>query len=183
MRAWKACARCSDDEVFDTTVFEALYNSHRLKEVNSEPALVEISTWGSFGLLFCCLLWGIKRLIRGCGMTSKFFVAEPMQRCTCLWVLNVRVTTKVIAVVLGINVVQPLTIKETRVMPIRPPPMSFECSACGWTKTIEPLSDVLLEESPDVCPKCGDQHIVSKRVFLPVSVVNTLRSAIRKMLY
>lgn len=67
-------------------------------------------------------------------------------------------------------------------MPTRPPPMSFECAVCGWTKTIQPLSDVLLEGPPDVCPKCGDPHIVSKRAFLSVSVLNKLRSAIRKML-
>ena len=117
-------------------------------------------------------------------MASRFFAAEPMQRCTCtgMRVLKVRVTTKVIAVVPVINVVQPLTIKETRFMPIRPPPISLECPSCGWTTTIQPLSDVLLEESPDVCPKCGDQHIVAKRIFFSVSVLNTLKREIRKML-
>jgi NAD-dependent SIR2 family protein deacetylase len=66
-------------------------------------------------------------------------------------------------------------------MPIRPSAMSYECPTCGWAKTIEPLSDVLLEAPPDVCPKCGDQHIDAQSVFSGQPVFSALTNAFRKI--
>lgn len=40
-------------------------------------------------------------------------------------------------------------------MPIRPPPCTFTCPSCGWSKTVAPQSDALMPgDFVDVCPKC-----------------------------
>ncbi|MDR1613190.1 MAG: hypothetical protein LBT97_10490 [Planctomycetota bacterium] len=41
-------------------------------------------------------------------------------------------------------------------MPIRPPPRTYVCPACGWSKTVAPRSDVLIpgRDHFSVCPKC-----------------------------
>lgn len=67
-------------------------------------------------------------------------------------------------------------------MPVRPMPISFECPECGWTKTIEPLSDVLIEAPMGVCPKCGHQHLVAKRISFSPVVLSALTNAFRKIL-
>lgn len=43
-------------------------------------------------------------------------------------------------------------------MPVRPPPITYECSVCGWKKTVQPKSDVRLDEFDyfSQCQQC--QH-------------------------
>lgn len=60
-------------------------------------------------------------------------------------------------------------------MPIAPPPVTYQCSACGWSKTVAPRSDALMPgEYFSVCPGCG---------YAPLDTVtaNVLRAAIAKM--
>jgi len=41
-------------------------------------------------------------------------------------------------------------------MPIRPPPVTYACPSCNWSKTVTPRSDALMPgEVFFVCPKCG----------------------------
>lgn len=47
-------------------------------------------------------------------------------------------------------------------MPTRPPPIAYKCEACGWSKSYAPHSDALLEEPPDVCPKCGKGNLADE---------------------
>lgn len=45
-------------------------------------------------------------------------------------------------------------------MPIKPRPFTFECEACGWTKTVAPQSDALSPgEWFSQCPKCGSKAL------------------------
>lgn len=112
MLAWKACTRCSDDEVFDTTAFETLYNFVHQKKPLDKLSWLKFQHWAIFGCFFCCLLWGIKHLIRGRGMT-QVLPSSVMQRW--FWVSNGSVVITVIVVVPVINVVQLLTIKEDKI--------------------------------------------------------------------
>ena len=43
-------------------------------------------------------------------------------------------------------------------MPVRPPPMTFRCTACGWSKTIVPRSDALHIYFKQ-CPDCGQDGV------------------------
>lgn len=46
-------------------------------------------------------------------------------------------------------------------MPIPPPPYTLRCPACGWKKTVVPLSDALRYgiEWFDCCPQCGHKQL------------------------
>lgn len=49
-------------------------------------------------------------------------------------------------------------------MPIRPSPRLFRCSACGWSKTVAPVSDALVpgRDHFDACPKCNHAPLEAK---------------------
>jgi NAD-dependent SIR2 family protein deacetylase len=40
-------------------------------------------------------------------------------------------------------------------MPIKPTPLHFRCTSCGWQETFAPPSDALIRPYPRQCPKCG----------------------------
>ena len=45
-------------------------------------------------------------------------------------------------------------------MPVKPPPITYRCAQCGWTKTVRPRSDALGPgDFFDSCPKCGSDDI------------------------
>jgi DNA-directed RNA polymerase subunit RPC12/RpoP len=46
----------------------------------------------------------------------------------------------------------------------KPEPRTYECSACGWSITVAPESDVLTEgyDHFTSCPKCGNRNLVSR---------------------
>ena len=49
-------------------------------------------------------------------------------------------------------------------MPVRPSPRRYRCSVCGWSKTVAPVSDVLMpgHDYFDMCPRCGHAPLSSK---------------------
>jgi len=51
-------------------------------------------------------------------------------------------------------------------MPIRPSPRRYQCTACGWSKTVVPRSDALMpgHDHFDSCPKCGHAPLSSEPV-------------------
>lgn len=52
------------------------------------------------------------------------------------------------------------SIEELNAMPIRPAPITYTCSACGWKKTVAPMSDALQPgEYFSVCPSCGSRQV------------------------
>lgn len=50
-------------------------------------------------------------------------------------------------------------------MPIPMPPTTLSCPKCGWSKTVVPQSDVLLEGHTwfTVCPECGNSKLDHKK--------------------
>lgn len=49
-------------------------------------------------------------------------------------------------------------------MPIRPPPRTYTCPACHWSKTVAPLSDALSPgEHLRACPACGHSPLTSQK--------------------
>ena len=45
-------------------------------------------------------------------------------------------------------------------MPIRPPPTTYVCPVCGWTKTVAPRSDCLMPgDSFVACPACSHEPL------------------------
>jgi peptide subunit release factor 1 (eRF1) len=49
-------------------------------------------------------------------------------------------------------------------MPVKPQPSTYECPACGWSKTVAPKSDCLAEgyDYFTTCPKCGSENLESR---------------------
>lgn len=48
-------------------------------------------------------------------------------------------------------------------MPIRPKPTTYVCPACGWSKTVAPLSDALMPgEYFHNCPACGHTGLTQR---------------------
>jgi predicted RNA-binding Zn-ribbon protein involved in translation (DUF1610 family) len=43
-------------------------------------------------------------------------------------------------------------------------PRTYECTACGWSKTVAPKSDALAEgyDHFKSCPKCGNENLASR---------------------
>lgn len=50
-------------------------------------------------------------------------------------------------------------------MIMKPTPTTYFCPACGWKKTVAPISDVRLRgvDSFDRCPKCGSENLDARR--------------------
>ncbi|RMX09514.1 hypothetical protein EBQ24_06350 [Allofranklinella schreckenbergeri] len=46
-------------------------------------------------------------------------------------------------------------------MPVKPPPCTYRCPACGWSKTVSPASDALIRgvDSFDRCPRCDNRQL------------------------
>lgn len=47
-------------------------------------------------------------------------------------------------------------------MPITPKPFVCKCADCDWQEIYSPVSGVLLNAPPDVCPKCGSEQLAVK---------------------
>lgn len=49
-------------------------------------------------------------------------------------------------------------------MPIPPPPHTYHCPACHWSKTVAPSSDVLLPgvDHFSACPQCSHAPLETK---------------------
>lgn len=49
-------------------------------------------------------------------------------------------------------------------MVMKPPPTTYSCPACGWKKTVVPISDVRLRgvDSFGRCPKCGNGNLKAR---------------------
>jgi predicted RNA-binding Zn-ribbon protein involved in translation (DUF1610 family) len=53
-------------------------------------------------------------------------------------------------------------------MPIRPPPHTYRCTACGWSKTVAPRSDALMPgEHFRACPQCGATDLKREKASSP----------------
>ena len=67
-------------------------------------------------------------------------------------------------------------------MPIRPPPRTFTCPACHWSKTVAPLSDALSPgEHFTVCPACGHSPLDRKTVSLTHATLGGLADAFKRL--
>lgn len=59
---------------------------------------------------------------------------------------------------------------------IKPPPLKFVCSQCGWSKVFAPKSDVITPEQmpPANCPKCGSEELKAKQPNVLERLMNSL---------
>ncbi|MDR1936592.1 MAG: hypothetical protein LBS49_13630 [Candidatus Accumulibacter sp.] len=45
-------------------------------------------------------------------------------------------------------------------MPIKPPPRTYTCPKCGWSKSVAPKSDAFGPgDFFESCPKCGNERL------------------------
>lgn len=50
-------------------------------------------------------------------------------------------------------------------MPVKPQPVRYRCSKCGWGKVFAPASDALVETPPSECEKfCSESCLESKKL-------------------
>ncbi|MDR2092140.1 MAG: hypothetical protein LBP58_02325 [Azoarcus sp.] len=61
-------------------------------------------------------------------------------------------------------------------MPVRPHPITYECPACGWSKTVAPQSDCLIagRDCFDACPECGNENLNTR----PPKLIERLLSGV-----
>lgn len=63
---------------------------------------------------------------------------------------------------------------EKVIMVLPPPPHTFICRRCGWTRTVAPRSDALMPgEWVLRCPVCGNDELSSERAG-PLATVGSL---------
>ena len=49
-------------------------------------------------------------------------------------------------------------------MPVRPPPRTYTCPACHWSKTVAPRSDALMPgDYFNACPACRHSPLTTQR--------------------
>jgi len=64
-------------------------------------------------------------------------------------------------------------------MPMPPRPFTFSCPACGWKKTVAPLSDALSpNEWFSQCPKCPNERLQ----MTPASKVDVMLIRLERLL-
>lgn len=60
-------------------------------------------------------------------------------------------------------------------MPIRPSPITYRCTACGWSKTVRPCSDALMPgDYYDRCPNCSHADLEIHKASLSAQVFSLL---------
>lgn len=68
-------------------------------------------------------------------------------------------------------------------MVLPPPPRTFICRRCGWTRTVAPRSDALMPgEGVHRCPVCGNGELSSERAGPLATVGSLARRALGGML-
>lgn len=63
-------------------------------------------------------------------------------------------------------------------MPVRPQPVRFRCSKCGWSHVWAPPSDVVIERPPVACRKCGGP--LTKSPAGPLDLLTSMLTSIGK---
>ncbi len=67
-------------------------------------------------------------------------------------------------------------------MPIQPPTTTYSCSACGWSKTVAPRSDVLMPgEFFSACPRCHHALLNRKAASLAQARLGSLADALKRL--
>ena len=67
-------------------------------------------------------------------------------------------------------------------MPIRPPPMTCHCAACGWSKTVAPRSDALsLGDFFTICPACGHAPLAMKPANVARAALGAWADALKRL--
>jgi hypothetical protein len=66
-------------------------------------------------------------------------------------------------------------------MPIRPHPIIYSCTSCGWSKTVAAKSDAFMPgEFFDACPLCGHAPLETRPATITQGTLFTLAQQIKK---
>ena len=67
-------------------------------------------------------------------------------------------------------------------MPIRPPPTTYSCPACHWSKTVAPRSDALAPgDFFKTCPACDHASLEMKRANAAQAALGQLSESIKRL--
>lgn len=67
-------------------------------------------------------------------------------------------------------------------MPIAPPPTTYTCLACGWSKTVAPRSDALGPgDYYRACPKCAHAPLATSRAGAAQAVLGQLSEQLKRL--
>lgn len=69
-------------------------------------------------------------------------------------------------------------------MPVQPQPFTYSCSACRWSKTVAPRSDVLMPgvDHFDACPACGHRPLKTQTAGVTRATLAGLAEQIKHLL-
>ena len=67
-------------------------------------------------------------------------------------------------------------------MPIPPPPTTYSCPACHWSKTVAPRSDALMPgEFFSACPRCRHAPLDRKRANAAQAALGQMKDAFKRL--
>ena len=69
-------------------------------------------------------------------------------------------------------------------MPLPPPPVTYRCLACHWSKTVMPRSDALMRgiDYFDACQACGHGPLETQAASAARATVAALAEQIKRMM-
>jgi hypothetical protein len=69
-------------------------------------------------------------------------------------------------------------------MPIPPRPHTYRCSACHWSKTVAPRSDVLMPgiDHFDACPACGHRPLETQAAGVARTMLAGMTDQIKRLI-
>ena len=69
-------------------------------------------------------------------------------------------------------------------MPVRPPPLTYRCPACHWSRTVAPRSDALIAgiDHFRACPACGHGPLEMQAASAARATIVELAEQVRRMM-
>ena len=69
-------------------------------------------------------------------------------------------------------------------MPVRPPPRTYHCPACHWSRTVAPPSDALIPgiDYFHACPACGHHPLETRAASTTRATIAELAVQIKRLL-
>lgn len=69
-------------------------------------------------------------------------------------------------------------------MAVRPPPLTYRCPACHWSRTVTPRSDALIPgiDHFRACPDCGHSPLETRAAGTARATIAELADEIKRLL-